>query len=161
MKPLIHGALAVVCMALPVSAFAQNSITPTFKQDGKECRRYASQIRVGPGAADSYDTLCKQADGTWRKVDNGVSASGGVTSYGAQNSQSQSSTHIYSTHPDAATELVVEDNIPAYVVIDPYDYYQNRYKRGWSGEKRNFNKHHNGVGWKKHWKHHQKALGKD
>ena len=67
----------------------------------------------------------------------------------------------HTARPDAPTELVVEDNIPAYVVIDPYDYYQNRYKRGWSGEKRNFNKHHNGVGWKKHWKHHQKALGKD
>ena len=43
---------------------------PTYTSaDGRECRKYSHDIVVGSETEKSTGTACRQADGTWKKVD--------------------------------------------------------------------------------------------
>lgn len=146
MQRLTAWLVAAGFMMVPLSVQAEPA---------PECRQYTKEHRVGPGAQNVYGLLCRQPDGTWRKVENpDVRARVGIT-YGEQTTQHQSSTHIYSTHPDAPTELLIQDNIPAYVVIDPYRYHAYPPGRNWHDRSR----HHSG--WDKHRRgqHHERGRG--
>lgn len=130
-------------------------------QAQQTCREYTKEIRTGQ--PDVKGMLCLQPDGTWRPSGDSGVKSGGIISFGGGSSsiEHRGDTRIYTTHPDAATQLVIEDNVPAYIVVDPYRWQGNYYRRDSSPQKRNFHRQHHGTGWKKHWKHHEKVLKKN
>jgi hypothetical protein len=147
---------SICAAAICVAVF---STMPAHAQ--QKCREYTKEIRTGQ--PDVKGTLCLQPDGTWRPSDNAEVKGNGIISFGGGSSsiEHRGDTRIYTTHPDAATQLVIEDNVPAYIVVDPYRWHGNYSRRDWSPEKRSFYRHHNGPGWNKHWKHHKKVLKKD
>lgn len=45
--------------------------TETFRQDGRLCREYTSEVRMGDERERVVGTACKSADGTWEVVNRG------------------------------------------------------------------------------------------
>lgn len=142
----------------------------TAAQAQQQCREYTQEYRSNQ--PDVKGQMCLQADGTWKIMDVSsnsqsrntgyqVGVNNGAPSFSGhnRNTQTQSRTRIYSSHPDSPTQLVIQDNMIPYVVVQPYRGYGNYQRRDWSPSKRSFNQHHRGPNWQKHWKHHERAMG--
>jgi len=143
--------LALILICLPFSAVAQSQ---------EECRRYTQETRVGGGSQNSYGMLCKQPDGTWKDMTAASDESG--YSYSAQSAAPAAlppRSHTHEFGDDFDTRVVVGDGAP-YVIIDPFARYHRPNQRDWDNSKRSFYRTHNGPGWDKHWKHHQRTLDK-
>lgn len=127
----------------------------------RECRRFTEEIRVGGNNVDSYGTICKAPDGTWREVesDEGGYEKGGYFIRPDDSRYYEPDTHIHHFNDRYDTRVIIGDSRQPYVVVDPY-YYGRRshYDRHWNPAKRAFHRHHHGPGWEKHWKHHERTL---
>lgn len=160
----MKSTILAACAAIAVLSQAPAAVAQ--QRAEQHCREYTREIRSG-AQGNQFGTMCLQPDGTWKIMDVGTDTqrSGTVIQAGpssvsghGHDTRTQSRTRIYSTHPDAPAELVIQDNIPAYIVVDPYRWRGNYHRRDWSPSKRGFHQHHHGPGWQKHWQHHQKAL---
>lgn len=148
--------VALMMCAIPVTAQAE------------ECRRFTDEYRVGGSNRNSLGVMCKEADGSWREVksDKDKYDKGGyfIRPQDSRHYRAETPNRTHYFNDDYNTRVVIGGGAP-YVVVDPFgsgynNYGSNYSRRDWSPAKRGFHRHHRGPGWKKHWKHHQKAIGK-
>lgn len=147
------------------------------------CREFTREVDVGGQMQEAYGTACQQADGSWQIMSDSHMGQG-TEQPAAQNTPQQSSrSSVVVVNPNQPDVIIVRPSrtyeaqsygygysvgagtggtsltIGTYPM---YGYYHPHHRYRWGNDYRrdSFYRHHHGPGWQKHWKHHERSLGR-